>query len=121
MQRRRTQRIPEQALEAGNKGKHSSSMGPKCGQTRPRKLVGARTKLTPGVNGTPRLSAETEKNKRIINLNVWRTKDDYKFFDTSSIKRYGLFLHSLNLVYTVTPLINKGCQKSCYASSSSSL
>lgn len=42
---------PRRYLKAGNKGKHSSLVGPKCERARPGKLVGARTTLFFGVNG----------------------------------------------------------------------
>lgn len=50
------------ALEA-DKGKYSSSMGPRCGQARPGKFSGGRTPLDPGVNGVSRLSAKTKEIK----------------------------------------------------------
>lgn len=76
-------------------------MGSKCGQTRQGKLVGDRT-LVPGVNGISRLSAGTEKIKRILNLKVWEFNNGYKFFEMSPIKRWDLFLHFLNLGYIMT-------------------
>lgn len=63
IQTRRTQRIPERALDTENKGKKSSSVDSKCGQAKPGKLVGPRTTLAPGINGMPRLSAKTEEIK----------------------------------------------------------